>query len=72
MDCRLDGAQRLDSAERIEVVTVPVGDLPDLVRRGKIVHSLVISALSFFWLRGRAGKGGGLGGQLIAPGGELN
>jgi 8-oxo-dGTP pyrophosphatase MutT (NUDIX family) len=72
-DCRLDGDQRLDSTERIEVVTVPVQALPGLVRRGEIVHSLVISALSFFWLAGGGAGGGGLPAaeQSLAPGGEL-
>jgi ADP-ribose pyrophosphatase len=51
LDCHLDGGQRLDPTERIEVVSVPMAELPGLVRRGEIVHSLVIAALSFFWLR---------------------
>lgn len=68
LDCRLEGLQRLDPTERIEVVTVPVRDLPGLVSRGQIVHSLVISALSFFWLRGGAARPAE---QILAPGGEL-
>lgn len=45
-------AQRLDDGERIEVLTRPVADLPGLVADGSINHSLVLSALCFFWLRG--------------------
>jgi 8-oxo-dGTP pyrophosphatase MutT (NUDIX family) len=71
LDCRLDGDQRLDPTEHIEVVTVPKGDLPGLVRRGEIVHSLVISALSFFWLAGGGGESLGPAEQILAPGGEL-
>jgi hypothetical protein len=63
----MDGAQRLDYAERIEVVTVPVGDLPDLVRRSEIVHSLVVSALSFFWAARRSRRGRGAGRANSCP-----
>lgn len=66
--CRLDGGQRLDPTERIEVVSAAPADLPGLVRSGEIVHSLVISALSFFWLAGGAGFPAQ---QILAPGDEL-
>lgn len=42
---------RPDDAEQIEVITVPAADLPALVRGGEITHSLVIAALTFYWLR---------------------
>lgn len=44
--------QRLDDGERIEVLARPVADLPGLVADGSINHSLVLSALCFFWLSG--------------------
>jgi ADP-ribose pyrophosphatase len=36
-----------DSTEDIEVQTVPLSAVPDLIRSGKITHSLVITA--FYW-----------------------
>lgn len=42
--------QALDEDEMIEVFTVPVGELPAMVRDGRIDHSLVVAALTFFWL----------------------
>ena len=41
----------MGETERTQVVLVPKSDLPDLVHSGEITHSLVISALTFFWLR---------------------
>ena len=38
----------LDAGEDIEVVTVPRREIPDLLRRGRITHSLVVAA--FHWL----------------------
>ncbi len=37
-----------DEGEDIEVVTVPRGEIPQLLRRGRITHSLVVAA--FHWL----------------------
>jgi 8-oxo-dGTP pyrophosphatase MutT (NUDIX family) len=68
LNCRFDGSQRLDPTERIEVVSAPVAALPGLVRRGEIVHSLVIAALSFFWLRNAAECPAD---QFLAPGGQM-
>jgi 8-oxo-dGTP pyrophosphatase MutT (NUDIX family) len=48
--CRLAGPARLEPSERIETLIRPVGDLPGLVSSGQIRHSLVLSALTFFWL----------------------
>jgi ADP-ribose pyrophosphatase len=44
------GPQQLDDAEDIQVLLRPLKDLPALVTKGKITHSLVIAALSLFWL----------------------
>ena len=51
MDVILEGPQRLDGREEIEVVRVPVRELRELVRRGEITHSLVVSALYLLELR---------------------
>ena len=51
VDARPDGPPRPDETEEIEVITVPVAQLGHLVRSGEIHHSLVISALTFFWLK---------------------
>ncbi len=40
-----------DPHEEIEVLTLPLDELPALVRRGDISHSLVVSALCHLWLR---------------------
>ncbi|MEL7061717.1 MAG: NUDIX hydrolase [Acidobacteriota bacterium] len=37
-----------DDGEHLRVVTRPLAEIPDLVQRGKISHSLVVCA--FFWL----------------------
>lgn len=60
LDARLAGPPRPDETEEIEVITVPVAQLGELVRSGEIHHSLVISALTFFWLKypGLAPDGG--------------
>ncbi len=42
--------QSLEPAEEIDVVPVPLGDVPDLIRRGEITHTLVISAFARLWL----------------------
>ena len=39
---------RFDSTEETEVVLVPLGDVPDLIRAGDITHALVVVA--FHWL----------------------
>ena len=41
------GDPNLDPNEEIEVVLVPLKDLPKLIRNGDITHSLVITA--FYW-----------------------
>jgi 8-oxo-dGTP pyrophosphatase MutT (NUDIX family) len=47
------GDQRLDANEDIEVVTLPLADVPARVRAGEIRHSLVIAAFSRLWMEGR-------------------
>jgi 8-oxo-dGTP pyrophosphatase MutT (NUDIX family) len=48
----------LDPFERIEVETVPLDEIPDLIRRGAISHALVVTAFHFLSLRG----------DLVTPG----
>ena len=40
--------QQFDRGEDIAVHLVPLAEIPDLIRSGKITHSLVI--LAFYWL----------------------
>ncbi len=40
--------RKLDSAEEIEVVTVPLAEIKNLIVSGAITHALVIAAFSFF------------------------
>jgi hypothetical protein len=44
-DCELRHAQQLDGNEEIRVRLVEAGELPKLVQRGVIHHSLVVAAL---------------------------
>lgn len=60
-EVKLRGPQHTDPHEEIEVLTVPVGQLPELVRSGQIDHCVVIAALAFYWL----------GGPGLAPQGEF-
>lgn len=47
-DCRKVGELDLDHAEDITVRTVPLTDIPEMIRTGKITHGIVIGA--FYWL----------------------
>ena len=49
--CTAADVQHLDEHEEIEVVEVPFGDIPVLIRAGKISHSLVLTAFLFHFLR---------------------
>jgi 8-oxo-dGTP pyrophosphatase MutT (NUDIX family) len=40
-----------DQTEDIEVVHVPLVDIPELIRTGKIDHAIVISAFTWYFLR---------------------
>ena len=51
LDARPAGPCSPDDSEHIEVVTTPLAELPGLVRRGAITHSLVVTALALLWLR---------------------
>jgi ADP-ribose diphosphatase len=46
--CRKVGEPRPDPGEDIEVVKVPVADLDDYIRTGRIDHALVLAALAFW------------------------
>jgi 8-oxo-dGTP pyrophosphatase MutT (NUDIX family) len=50
-DVVFDGPPRPDDHEELEVVTVPLCEARDLVRRGEITHALVLCAL--YLLEGR-------------------
>jgi 8-oxo-dGTP pyrophosphatase MutT (NUDIX family) len=41
------GEPQLDGGEEIEVVRVPLAEIPDRVRRGEIVHALVVVAFAY-------------------------
>ncbi len=40
-----------DSTEDIEVVLIPLADIPDLIRKGEIDHAIVISAFYWYFLQ---------------------
>ena len=44
-----------DQTEDIEVVLVPLMDIPELIRKGKIDHAIVISAFYWFFLQDQKG-----------------
>jgi len=39
-----------DQAEDIEVILVPLSDIPELIRQGKIDHAIVVAAFHFYFL----------------------
>jgi 8-oxo-dGTP pyrophosphatase MutT (NUDIX family) len=47
-NCRRVAALRLDHTEDIVVRLVPLAEVPDMIRTGKITHSVVIGG--FYWL----------------------
>lgn len=49
-NCELRHPLQFDSGEDIQTCLVPVAEIPDLVRTGKIRHSLVVVALYHFEL----------------------
>jgi ADP-ribose pyrophosphatase len=42
---------RPDQTEDIEVVLIPLSDIPGLIRKGEIYHAIVIAAFSWYFLR---------------------
>ncbi|MEC7985395.1 MAG: NUDIX hydrolase [Myxococcota bacterium] len=47
-DVTLTGAQQLDPMEEIIIHSVPMADIPALIREGTIRHALVLAAFHFF------------------------
>jgi len=39
-----------DQAEDIEVILVPLSEIPELIRQGKIDHAIVVAAFHFYFL----------------------
>lgn len=54
--CRRVGDLVMDPGEDIEVVTVPVAELDERLRRGEIDHAIVLATIAFW--RARSGPGG--------------
>jgi ADP-ribose pyrophosphatase len=46
--CRLVGGLSMDPGEDIEVVTVPVAELDELLGRGEIDHAIVLATIAFW------------------------
>jgi len=44
-----------DQTEDIEVVLIPLADIPELIRKGEIDHAIVISAFYWFFLQDQKG-----------------
>jgi 8-oxo-dGTP pyrophosphatase MutT (NUDIX family) len=42
-----------DQTEDIEVALIPLVDIPELIRKGKIDHTIVISAFYWYFLQGQ-------------------
>lgn len=51
-DARPVGSVAFDSTEETEVVLVPLGEIPELVRAGVITHALVVVAFHHLTLQG--------------------
>jgi len=45
-----------DQAEDIEVVLIPLSDIPELIRKRKIDHAMVITAFYYYFLRTQEGS----------------
>lgn len=43
-----------DQAEDIETILVPLTEIPELIRQGKIGHAIVVAAFHFYFLRTQA------------------
>ena len=43
-----------DQAEDIEVILVPLSEIPELIRQGKIDHAIVVAAFHFYFLVSKA------------------
>lgn len=54
-DVFLAGAQEQDEKEDIEVLLLPVAEIPRLIREGDITHSLVLAAYYRFFMENRSG-----------------
>jgi 8-oxo-dGTP pyrophosphatase MutT (NUDIX family) len=48
--CRNTGAVELDAFERIDVLERPLQEIPGMIQRGEISHSMVIAAMAFMGL----------------------
>jgi hypothetical protein len=44
-----------DQTEDIEVVLIPLVDIPELIRKGKVDHAIVISAFYWYFLHAQEG-----------------
>jgi ADP-ribose pyrophosphatase len=49
-DCAPAGGQQQDEKEDIEVVLIPLHDIPRLIRAGVITHALVIAAFYRYYM----------------------
>ena len=49
-DVFLVGEQQLDEMEDIDVLHRPLAEIPHLIRRGEICHSLVVAAFCKYYL----------------------
>lgn len=50
-NCKLEKKQNLDIGEDIEVIKIPLSDIPELIQNKTITHSLVIAAFHFLNLK---------------------
>lgn len=50
---KLNGAQKLDPGENIEVVLIPLAQVPEMIRSGKLNHSLIVAAFGLYEMRRR-------------------
>ncbi|MFN8390182.1 MAG: NUDIX hydrolase [Bdellovibrionota bacterium] len=50
-DATLASGQNLDPSEDITVELAPLADIPEMIRSGKIVHSIVSAAFFLLWIQ---------------------
>lgn len=50
-NCEPTGTQNFDDLEEIELVTIPLSKIPEMIRKDEITHSLVIAAFHYLSLK---------------------
>lgn len=55
-DARFEEEPKLDAGEDIEVVNVPLDQVPGLIDGGQIDHAMVLTAFCYYWRKNGSGE----------------